>query len=497
MPTLRFALSDGQQAADPSWAQACYVIGPDEQPIAARIERKGGELHVTIPGAAAALAAAVDPAPGGGVMQQTTLLPPRERPYDLDVELARHRIKLFIVKCEDWQMFDLDREHPALRLWDEARTLLTRALVAEDRATATKWARASLERGVEATDRLAMVHADILLHRRFAERAASSSTLGAVVWPGRDGKTLRELIGANFDVIMLPLRWRELEVREGVYDWSQLDRWMEWATQEKKPIVAGPLLDLSPHSLPDWMHVWRNDYDTLRDMVYDHAERVVQRYAPRVGMWSLAAGLNMNDGLRLSQTQMIDLVRMARLLVRQHRRSARAMIEIDCPFGGFAARNPGAVAPMRYIDRLVQEGIAIDAIGLRLVFGTARDPDREPRDIMQISHVLDRLLPLELPVVVSSMGVPAGEGDDGAQRQSRWISRVFPIALSKPFVESVFWCDLYDHPGAPHPGTGLIDECGRPRPALTRLLGMRRRLRKPLGMLPASEGEPARADLGA
>jgi len=495
MPTLRFAVFDQHGPAADFPVESCYALGPDDEPLPLRVEFRDGELRLTMSGSSAAVAAPVSAEPGGGVMHQTTLLPPRERPYDLLVELARHRIKMFIVKCEDWQMFDLDREHPAMRLWDEARGLFTRALVADEPVAAARWALASLERGTEATDRLAMAHADILLHRRFAARAASSSTLGTVVWPGREGKTLRELIAANFDVVVLPLCWRELEVREGMYEWGPLDRWMEWAAAEKKPIVAGPLIDLAPNAMPEWMHVWRNDYETLRDMVYDHAEKVVQRYAGRVGMWSLAAGVNLNDGFRWTEPQMIDLVRMIRLLVRQYRRNARIMIEIDRPFGGFAARNPGAVAPMRFIDRLIQEGVAADAIGVRLVFGRAQDADHEPRDIMQVSHLLDRLLPLDLPVVVSAMGVPAGEGDAGAQRQSRWLSRIFPIALSKPFVESVFWCDLYDHPGALYPGTGLIDEKGRPRPALTRLVGMRRRLRKPLGVLPASEGEPVRADL--
>ena len=53
--------------------------------------------------------------------------------------------------------------------------------------------------------------------------------------------------------------------------------------------------------------------------------------------------------------------------------------------------------------------------------------------------------------------------------------------MSKPFVESVFWADLYDHERGTLPGGGLIDAAGQPKPAFQRLVGMRRRLRKPLG----------------
>ena len=53
-------------------------------------------------------ASSTTPGPMGRIMLQTCLLPQRERPYDLAIELARHRIKMFIAKCEEWQMFDLD-----------------------------------------------------------------------------------------------------------------------------------------------------------------------------------------------------------------------------------------------------------------------------------------------------------------------------------------------------------------------------------------------------
>jgi hypothetical protein len=55
------------------------------------------------------------------------------------------------------------------------------------------------------------------------------------------------------------------------------------------------------------------------------------------------------------------------------------------------------------------------------------------------------------------------------------------MAMSKPFVESVFRGDLVDHAGAEVPDAGLISADGRPKPALDQLVGLRKRLRKPLG----------------
>lgn len=430
-------------------------------------------------------------------MLQTCLLPSREEPYLLRVELARYQIKLFLAKAEEWQMADLSRDHAATRLWEKARRHFTAALTAPDEHAADRAAEEALELAIEATERLAMAHAEILLHRRFGQKAASSATLGVRVWPGRDGRQLRELIDQNFDVVVMPIRWREIEVEEGRYVWGPLDRWVEWARERGKPVIAGPLVDFSHESIPEWMYVWQHDYDTCRDLLYDFMERVVQRYRGAVGMWNLASGVNANENFEFTPGQMFDLVRTARLLVQQNRPGARAMVELVDPFGEQAAAREGSVPPIAFIEQLLQAGVKLDAVGVQLLFGDARR-GRGARDLMQVSALLDRFFLLETPVLVSALGVPSEVVDEGGgcwhgpwseEMQSRWVARVFALALSKPFVESVFWTDLYDHPEAPLAGAGLIDAEGRPKPALARLIGIRRRLRRPLGnpKLPARE----------
>ena len=57
----------------------------------------------------------------------------------------------------------------------------------------------------------------------------------------------------------------------------------------------------------------------------------------------------------------------------------------------------------------------------------------------------------------------------------------FAVAMSKPFVESIFWSDLIDHPGSEIPTSALLTDSDKPRPVLSKLVNMRKRLRKPLG----------------
>ncbi len=61
------------------------------------------------------------------------------------------------------------------------------------------------------------------------------------------------------------------------------------------------------------------------------------------------------------------------------------------------------------------------------------------------------------------------------------MSRVFAMAMSKPFVETLVWTELYDHHGSDLPSAGLVSDTGHAKPVLRRLVNTRKRLRKPLG----------------
>ncbi|UCD76668.1 MAG: endo-1,4-beta-xylanase [Phycisphaerales bacterium] len=487
---LRFAVYDDDGPAKDWPLKDAYLIGPEDQAVPGKVRFRDGLIVCKKASAhPAGLCLQHDAGKMGRLMLQTSLLPDRDQPYLLSVELARHRIKMFIAKSEEWQMFDLASDHSAMRRWEESRRMFTRALITEDPLKADQLARRALRYAIDATERLALAHAEVLLHRRFGQRAAPSATLGVRVWPGSDTEPVRELVQRKFDLIAVPLVWRELEIEEGRYNWEPVDRWMEWAAKQGKPVVAGPLLDFSKSSLPKWMYVWQHDYDTCRDLAYEYVERVVHRYRSLVSLWNLASGLNTNDNFSFTMEQMFDLVRMAGLVVRQARKNARTMIELKHPFGEHCSRRPDSVPPVTFLERLIHEGIRLNAVGVQLLFGV-NEQGRNTRDIMQISSVLDRYFLLDIPVLVSAMGVPSEPIDEAAgswrgpwtaKSQSRWVSRMFSVVMSKPFVESVFWAELADHPGEEIPTSALLTDAAKPRPALSKLVNMRKRLRKPLG----------------
>lgn len=485
---LRFDVADPGVFA-PGAEEAAHLIGSDDGPLRGQVRvTKRGVRCGFVDDEIAALALPVRAGRAGTLLLQTCLLPPREQPYGLLLELARHRIKHFIQKCEEWQMWDPALSRGAMRLWDEARGVFAAALLSSDPIESERLARRALERAIESSERLAVAHAEILLHRRFGSRAAGSIVLGTVLRPATPPEPrLERLLAQDMDVLHLPMVWRAIEPKPGVYTFEAIDRWIKWAGERRKPIMAGPLIDLGDDALPDHVRALRGEYERFRDLAHDHVDRVVTRYGGAVGIWNVGRGFHTNEGWVLSVEQMVDLARRAIVAIRQRQRKANTLVELGDTFGRGDARGNGALLPWRYLELLHHEGIPVSAAGLRIVLG--RDGEIA-RDLFQISALFDRFVGRETRLVVSAFGVPAAPTDercgswhDGwtADAQASWAGRLAGIALSKPFIETLFWAEASDAGGGNAAPFGLFDGSGGERPVLAKLLAFRRRLRQPIG----------------
>jgi hypothetical protein len=476
--------------------QGVRMLGPGDARIRAEIrfraEAHGGVFLIRtkdVPDAA--LRVQVDVGRAGELLLQTCLLPPREKPYDLALELARHRVKTFIQKSEDWLMFDPAFAPDAVEHFETARHTFTDALVAPDLAAEGRLAADAIDLGLLATDELAAAHAKILLHRRYARRTASAATLGTTVDPRSDpGKLAASL--ADFDVLTIPFRWRDVEPTRGRFDYARLDRWIAFAKHAGKPVIAGPLVDFSPGSLPDWAEPARFNYSVLRDPLYDYLDRTISRYVDKVGIWKISAGMHLCRDGRRPLAEMIDATRTATLAVRRHKRTARSMIEVHDLFGDTRSRLPGSLGPFEFLERLSVEGLRFESVGARLVVG-GTEPGTRSRDLMTISDMLDRFFGMEQSVLLSAVGAPCRSLGEGAgrwgeawtvERQGEWADRAIAIAMSKPYIESFCWSAHTDG-ATPDPGGGagfgLVEEDGTARPAHDRLVAWRRRVSRPLG----------------
>lgn len=519
------------------------VVGPDSVPVngsavfedgLVRCEKTNNEaaalsLQVTLDAAALA-SIGPTPLPDGTALRpmgelilQTCLLPDRERPYLLSLELARHRIMLILNKLEEWQAFESLAGDPVMPIVEKSRDAFTEALVALPRdgaapdEKADRLALRALWIALEASERLAIRQAqlDFGAPARSEMHAQAADDLGGsqpVLHPTRSGLVLpqapamgvaisplvfsepaRRLASDCADFITMPMRWVEMEPAEGEYAFARTDRWIEWAVRTAKlPVVAGPVIDFRPHAVPEWLYIWENDYETLRELVYEHMKAVVTRYRRTVSRWTVCSGLHANRNFSFTFEQMIDLTRICVLVTRKLHPKAKVQIEIVEPWGEHHSADRRSLPPTLYAEMLAQAGVQFDALALRVQMGVPR-PGLGTRDLMAFSAMLDQYAALDRPITLSAVGAPAApiapDGDDelDAQRsggcwrqpwstraQADWAGAFLAVALAKPYVQSVCWQDLADPPeSAEMPLGALGDSDAAPRPVAERFSDLR------------------------
>lgn len=512
---LRFAVYEDARPAREMALRNAYLLGPDGNAIWAEIAFEDGCIvcRKREPGVAA-LCLLRPAGDCGELTLQTCVLPERDEPYLLNLELARHRLMLLYVKLEDWGMFELAVEHPVLERLELARRLFLAALCAarSKPADAERLAADALVAALDGTEELALSHSEVLLARRRGNGTLPQRPVGCGVSLDQTNERVRGGVAANFDFVWLPTAWRELAPQEGEYRWGPLDAWMEWATHNRLPVVAGPVLNFHPSSLPDWIYIWEDQYEQLRDVLYEHIERVVSRYRGAVATWTVVSGLHVNSHLSFTFDQLLDLTRMATMLVKKLAPSSQVLVELRQPFGEYYSRNPRSIPPMMYVDLLLQSAVQVDGLSVKLLMGQAVD-GQYTRDLMQVSHLLDQFAGLGSPLYLT-LAAPSHPVDEamivssntsqpvdprcGFWRrpwsplvQAHWIEAMMQVAISKPFVEAVTWHDIIDHPNIELPLSGLVTEELQPKVAFGRLVAWRRAVKglPPLAAPPTTGAE--------
>jgi hypothetical protein len=497
---FKFLVFDGERPAEAWPIRNAYLLGADGNAIRSDIgfadgcvlieKRETGAAAFTIQHQAGDI---------GELTVQTCLLPERDEPYLLTVELARHRLMLLYTKLEEWGMFDLDDDHPVTRRATVARDFFIKALCLqhEQPADAARIGQQALIAAIDGSEELALAHSELLLNKRKSAGAMPKAPIGCGITIEHNDDRLKTGLRNHFDFVQLPVPWKTVAPEESGYVWDRMDDWAQWAGSKRMPVIAGPVVSFEPTCLPDWLYIWEHDYDTVRDLIYEQVERVVSRYKNIVQMWNIVSGLHVNSHFTFTFEQLMDLTRMCTMLVKKIQPNAKVMIELRDLFGEYYANNPRSIPPLMYADLVVQSAIGFDAFGLRLTMGQAIQ-GQHTRDLMQISALLDQFAhtgkPLYLTVStpsepVTEMMIAKPDSDEPVDAasgywrrpwsesvQSRWLEAVFQIAISKPFVEAIAWQDLIDYPNIELPLSGLLDEEIRLKSAFRRLVSFRNSL---------------------
>jgi hypothetical protein len=493
--TLRFKAYSHGKPLTAMELDGAYLVGSDGVPLRADIGLVNGEINCLKKAQGPAGLSLVWHVNGfGKLMLETTRLPDEDRLYNLNVELARGRLMRIGQKREDWGLFDSTDPAEITTDIDRARDLFIEALKTEDPGKASQFADESLRLSCEAGERLSLYHADIFLSRRLHGGTFSRRVFGCAV----DLASLNELycrrLMEGFDFLAVPIIWRRVEPKEQEYNWTQLDTWIKWLTDNRRPIKAFPLVAFNEANIPDWLYIWEHDFETVRDLVYDHINRVVQRYGSVVQSWDVISAIHADNCFNFNFEQLMELTRMAATLTKQLSPRSTTVIDLIAPWGEYYARNQRTIPPMLYADMTVQSGINFDAFGLQFYFGVGRE-GMHMRDLMQVSSMIDRFGALGKPLHITALQVPSATTPDpwdawgGAASienggywhepwsedvQARWLRDFIRVALSRPFVDTMTWRDLADYEGHYLPHGGLLHRDLSPKKAYEELVRIRR-----------------------
>ncbi len=463
---LSFAAHANKKPVDSANLAGAHALGSDDVPLRAEITFRDGLIQCSKRAAGPAGLAILAPVHQfGEVLLETVRLQERAAPYELTVELARGRLMRINHKLEDWGLLDYPGAEAILEQVSDAKEALIRALQADSAAEASVPATEALSLAVRASESLALFHAESFLARRRQTGGLPKRLLGCGIHLDKSTDLARQRLTAACDFVTVPFSWRDIEPNEQSFNWKPIDAWVDLLAKNKMPMRGSALLSFAQRDIPDWLYVWEHDFDTIRDLAFEHVRRVINRYGQYIQVWDVISGIHAATSFAFNFEQLMELTRMTAALVKQTFPRATAIIEIVSPWGEYYARNQRTIPPLLYADMVMQSGVNFDGFGLKLVFGPAVD-GMFVRDLFQISSQLDQFSKLSKPVHITAAQVPSavtvdrnlpgGDGqfalEGGAWHgawseavQAEWLRKFVTIALSKPFVESLTWASLADH----------------------------------------------------
>lgn len=486
MGVMRFLIQPGLRIEQWPEIHRAFICGFDQTVHATRVEiddttlicrrqvSESGKLNISWPVSGF-----------GKPVVSTASLPERQEPYLLPLELARGKIVQLRNQLANWEGAGMQIPNGYANLSASAHKLFTQAVGAQDDLERCgKLADLALQFAFEAAELLTVSYAQQSLAVRSRRYTQIPTLLGAYLPNDVNGPWQAPYLEA-FNTGAVSVKWRNIEPEEGEYQWELFDNQVDWCEDHRLIIRGGPLLDLAPQGMPDWLMRWENDIWNLQSFVCDFVETAIRRYQGRVRIWEVAARGNSGGGMAITEENRLGLVAKALEVARQVDEEAQLFIRVDQPWAEYQARGQHRLSPMQFADGLIRAGLGLSGINLEIAIGYAPRGSLS-RDMLEFSRLIDNWSGLGLPLHIT-VAFPSSAAFDplantdlevepslwkkdwSPEAQAEWIELYLPLLIAKPAVTGVFWNHLSD--SSPHifPHAGLIDAKGQVKPALHRI----------------------------
>jgi hypothetical protein len=425
----------------------------------------------------------------GPLVFSTASLMERDAPYSLILELARGTVGQLTDQLYQWTSIGLIVSENLTKLIHESVARLSVAAMSQDDPqTSENAALQAIRIAYEAGNQLSVVYAEQALAVRRKNEGKISTLVGVDLGLNLPGSYSTKHILSAFDIVNIPIRWREIEALEGQYDWSLTDQQFEWCRQNGLKITAGPLLSFDAFGLPDWLMLWEGDFDNLLSFFTEYIRIVVERFRGKVNLWNCVGRMNVEDFLSLSEEEYLRLTAAAIETVRSLDPDVPVIASFDQPWGEYMSRRKIDVPPMHFADALIRSELGLS--GIMLEINTGYHPGGTLfRNPLEFSRELDIWSVWGLPIWLSVSAPSLCDADPLARRnlklpqeswtpiaQAAWVARYVPIILAKNFVQGIVWNQLHDSRPHEFPYAGLFDLRRRAKPAMRTFTALRQKV---------------------
>lgn len=491
MGVMRFVVPQCETLRDWPEIFRAYASGLDQSVWPTRVEFDGQTIICRRQNSESSRLHVAWPVEGfGRPILTTAMLPERDAPYLLALELARGKIVRVRNQLAEWQSLDLPLSDEFHQNYAQAHRDFGRSAgCQEDVEKSTRFAQAAIAQACRADELLAKAYSQQFLQSRHQQYSKLPTSLGCRLGETLPDEPSQKLFCTAFNSVSVPIEWRIIEPVEGEYAWNALDTAVDWCLKNRLVVRGGPLIDLSPDGMPKWLWEWEQDYWNLQSFVCDFVETAVSRYQGRCRIWELAAYANSGGALVLGEEQRLTLVAKALEVARHVDEEAQFLIRIDQPWGEYQARGQHRLSPLHFADALVRAGLGLSGIDLEIAIGY-RPRGTPSRNLIDFSTMIDRWCGLGLPLQVT-LAFPSGDGPDpqansdlevdraawkknwSPEAQAEWIDMLLPLLIAKPAVAGIYWAHFSDATPHTFPHSGLIALDGTPKPALQHVIDYR------------------------
>jgi hypothetical protein len=428
----------------------------------------------------------------GTAFVNTATLIERPEPYILAVELARGKLNDVRNQLADWRQMGLRTDNTLdARLADAQAAFFQAVTARDDLDLACKAAERSIEASWQTGQHLVELYVQQVIHTRLTGGTKLPTQLGLAI-ESEPKKPWSEDYKLTFNSARLACSWKTVCPTESHNNWDVFDAQLAWAAKQKVMVQGGPLIDLRPGAMPDWLSIWDGDFESVLGHAIEHVRQVLTRYKGKVGTWTLIHRPASTDILRLGEE---DQIRMAARLLQVARTvdpSAQYLVGLDRPWGEWLGGSSFQLGPLHLADYLARSDLGLSGLSLEIALGYSA-PGSGLRDLFDFSRLLDLYALINLPLFINISLPSSHKADANADKsikleprdwpveldesvQAHWAAGFIALAVAKPFVKAVNWNDASD--GSPHlyPNAGLYHKDQSPKSLVAWLKNFRRDL---------------------